>query len=90
MKVYIIEHSFNKAWKLDNFHEILSVHSTEEKAEKELKTIAAKIEKGESTFFGKDRPKGEYSEDGKRITFPWVYAGEKMFTHFYITEKTLL
>ena len=51
MKVYLIQHSFNEAYKTCMFFEVVSVFSTREKAVASLEKIAKSIASGKSVLF---------------------------------------
>lgn len=88
-KIYLIQHSFNKSCEPCGFYEIVSAHSTKEKAMEKIEEINKSIEAGTSHYFPDTKMKWERMEkswfDG--YTYEWHDdAGELMFTHFTIVE----
>ena len=88
-KIYLIQHSFNKSCEPCGFFEVVSAHSTKEKAIAKIEEINSSIENGESFYFPKTKVKGEeYKGFGGGYTYEWRDdAGNQMFTHFMIIEK---
>lgn len=89
MKVYLIQHSFNEAYKPCGFFDVVSAHSTREKAVASLETIAKSIADGTSFYFPNYSPARLPCElgDCRGYTYEWRDdGGNRMFTHFYIIE----
>lgn len=85
--VHLIIHSFNQAYTLHSFSEVISAHATMQDAEQKLQSIRKSIATGKSYYFPDEKPTPEpYGIPGvKGLTYPWTSeAGDKMFSHFYI------
>lgn len=88
-KIYLIQHSFNKICEPCGLYEIVSAHSTKEKALESLENINKSIEAGTSHYFPNTKIKGERVEESwfDGYTYEWRDdAGELMFTHFTIVK----
>ena len=87
-KIYLVQHSFNESCKPCGFFEIVSAHSTQDKAIEKIEEINRSIESGKSTYFPNTKVKGEkYCGFGGGYTYEWRDdAGNQMFTHFHVVE----
>ena len=87
-KIYLVQHSFNESCKPCGFFEIVSAHSTKEKAIEKIEEINKSIESGKSTYFPFTKIKGEKQCGyGDGYSYGWHDdAGNQMFTHFCVIE----
>ena len=92
MNIYIIIHSFNEAYGLTKFYEVLEAYHAKEDAIAKIEDFKKRVRKGTSSFFRgmnvKEEPYAIPYIPG--VTYEWYdESGAKMFSHFYVEEITL-